>query len=118
MNRIKLTGKKKQQLTKTRAFGKPRYGERGTEGCRVGVGVGPLQSYLHELHVAEDVDRVVGCVEVVAAAAQLGVAPPKVAALTVRRLRAVQPTAAGRGPVYCRQERRWGKGKEGGVGRQ
>ena len=60
-------------------------------------------------------DRVVGCVEVVAAAAQLGVAPPKVAALTVRRLRAVQPTAAGRGPVYCRRERRWGE-RQGGWG--
>lgn len=59
-------------------------------------------SYLHKLHVAEDVDRVVGSVEVVAAAAQLGVAAPKVAALTVGGLGAVQPAAARRGAVYCR----------------
>lgn len=41
-----------------------------------------LGSYLYKLHVAEDVDRVVRSVEVVAAA-QLGVAAPKVTALTV-----------------------------------
>lgn len=60
-------------------------------------------SYLHKLHVAEDVDRVVRCVEVVAATAQLGVAAPKVTALTVGGLGAVQPAAARRGAVYCRR---------------
>ena len=75
MNRIELTREKKKQLTETRAFGKPRYrvhatfswnGEQKAAGW--GWGEGPLRSYLHKLHVAEDVDRVVGHVEVVAAA--------------------------------------------------
>lgn len=65
--------------------------------------------YLHKLHIAEDVHRVVRGVEVVAAAAQLRVAPAEVTALAVWRLGAVQPAAARRGPVYCRW---WGRGTE------
>lgn len=60
------------------------------------------RSYLHKLHIAEDVHRVVRGVEVVAAAVQLCVAPAKVTALSVRRLGAIQAAAARRGPVYCR----------------
>lgn len=59
------------------------------------------RSYLHKLHIAEDVHRVVRCVEVVAAV-QLRVTPAKVTALSVRRLGAIQAAAARRGPVYCR----------------
>lgn len=60
------------------------------------------RSYLHKLHITEDVHRVVRGVEVVAAAVQLCVAPAKVTALSVRRLGAIQAAAARRGPVYCR----------------
>lgn len=73
----------------------------GWRGWFPGVG-GEGGSYLHKLHVAEDVDRVVGSVEVVAATAQLAVAPPKVTAFTTGRLRAVQRAAARRGAVHCR----------------
>lgn len=60
------------------------------------------RSYLHKLHITENVHRVVRCVEVVAAAVQLCVAPAEVTALSVWRLGAIQPAAARRGPVYCR----------------
>lgn len=72
--------------------------------------------YLHKLHIAEDVHRVVWGVEVVAAAAQLRVAPAEVTALAVWRLGAVQPAAARRGPVYCRRRGRGTERRQGKVG--
>lgn len=55
----------------------------------------PCQSslYLDKLHIAEDVHRVVGGVDVVAAAVELRVAAPVVVVLPVGGLGAVEPTA-------------------------
>lgn len=51
-------------------------------------------AYLDKLHITEDVHRVVGCVDVVAAAVKLCGAAPVVIVLPVGGLRAVEPTAA------------------------
>ena len=60
----------------------------GQGGARVG------QWYLDKLYVAEDVHRVVRCVDVVAAAVELCGAAPIVVVLPVRGLGAVEPTAS------------------------
>lgn len=53
----------------------------------------PAPRYLDKLHVAEDVHRVVRCVDVVAAAMELCGAAPVVVVLPVGGLGAVEPAA-------------------------
>lgn len=70
----------------------------------------PAQPYLDKLDITKDVHRVVGCVDVIAAAVELHGAAPVVTVLPVWGLGAVEPTAPRRGPVH------WGEvgGRERG----